>query len=188
MDNLFIMGSSHTKAEQSVRTTLLTLNELSWQINEEKSSLNPSQCTKFLSLLVNMTTTPLFKVPTVKIWAVQQDVDCLLLLHNKTSHIPVHKLVAVTGLCISLSKAVLPGPLMLRNVFCVIMSHSSWKADISLPPKATSNLINWRNRMNHWRGQTALWPPADITIDTDTSQHGWGMISLCVTLMLASWW
>jgi hypothetical protein len=63
-----------------------------------------------------------------------------------------------------------------------------WKVDISLPPKATNNLINWCNGMSHWKGQTALCPPTDITIDTNMSQHGWGMISLCVTLMLAGWW
>jgi hypothetical protein len=122
MDNLFIMGSSHAKAEQSTRTTISTLNELGWQINEEKSMLIPSQCTKFLSLLINTTATPHFKVPMEKIQAVQRDMDHLLLLHNKTSHIPVHKLVVVAGLCVSLSKAVLPGPLMLRNIFHVITS------------------------------------------------------------------
>jgi hypothetical protein len=122
MDDLFIMGSSCAEAEQSTRTTISTLNELGWQINEEKSMLIPSQCTEFLGLLIDMTATPHFKVPMEKIWAVQRDVDHLLLLHDKTGHVPVCKLVAVTSLCISLSKAVLLGPLMLRNIFHVIVS------------------------------------------------------------------
>jgi hypothetical protein len=70
MDNLFIMGLSCAKAEQSARTTILTLNKLGWQINKEKSMLIPSQCTKFLGLLIDMTATPCFKVPTEKIQAV----------------------------------------------------------------------------------------------------------------------
>jgi len=50
-----------------MKTTLLTLNKLGWQINEEKSMLTPSQCTEFLSLLVDTTSAPQFKVLMVKI-------------------------------------------------------------------------------------------------------------------------
>jgi hypothetical protein len=42
--------------------------------------------------------------------------------------------------------------------------------------------------MSHWKGQTALRPPTNITINTNMSQHGWGAISSCTTLTLAGWW
>src|SRR3989344_2875183 len=42
--------------------------------------------------------------------------------------------------------------------------------------------------MNHWKGQTALHPPTNIMIGSNVSQRGWGAISLCATLTLASWW
>jgi hypothetical protein len=50
------------------------------------------------------------------------------------------------------------------------------------------NLAKYNNNNNHWKGQTALHPPADIMINTDMSQCGWGAISSCMTLTLASWW
>jgi len=188
MDNLFMMGMSLTEATTNVEKMLKVLNELGWQINKEKSSLKPSQCSEFLGLLVNTMATPWFKVPNNKIQAVHCNMECLLLLHEWTGLVLVRKLAAVVGLCVSLVKVVLLGLLMLCNVFHVIAQCDSWEDQIPLPESAHCDLLEWRDGLNHWKGHVALQQPTNITIDTDTSQCGWGVILLCTDLTSASWW
>jgi hypothetical protein len=188
MDNLFVMGASLAEASANIEKTLKVLHKLGWQINEEKSSLKPLQCSEFLGLLVDTMVTPWFKVPNNKIQAICHNVEWLLLLHKQTGSVPVRKLTMVAGLCISLVKVVLPGPLMIHNVFHTITQHNSWEDQVPLPETAHHDLLKWHNRLNHWKGHMALQQLTDITVDTDVSQRGWGAISLCASLTLASWW
>jgi hypothetical protein len=58
MDDLFIIGQTREEVQHSTKVVLQTLANLGWVINKEKSSLVPSQVTKFLRFLINTTGTP----------------------------------------------------------------------------------------------------------------------------------
>lgn len=53
MDDLIVMAPSKIEAFQAHKTTLCLLHSLGWQVNWEKSSLNPSQTNKFLGHIVD---------------------------------------------------------------------------------------------------------------------------------------
>jgi hypothetical protein len=142
MDDLFVMGASQAKATANIKTTLQVLHKLRWQVNKEKSSLVPSQCSEFLGLLVDTTTTPHFKVPANKIQAIRRNINHILHQHTRNS-LPVQRLMAVAGLCVSLMKAVLLGLLMLCNIFQAIAQHTSLDNQVLLPPLALHDLIKW---------------------------------------------
>ncbi len=58
MDDLIILGSSHKETGCHVQHMLQVLADLGWLVNEEKSSLSPSQTLEFLGFIVDSTGPP----------------------------------------------------------------------------------------------------------------------------------
>jgi hypothetical protein len=188
MDNLIILGSLHEETGHHVQHTLQVLVDLRWLVNEEKSSLTPSQTSEFLGFIINLSSELQFKVPTEKIHLVHCNINHLLHDLERNGQVPVQRLAAVVGLCVSLMKAVLPAPLMLRNVFHSIAGCSSWSDMICLSTALCQDLIEWRDGIHHWHGNIVMLRLSNLIVETDASLCGWGATSLCKTLMLAGWW
>ena len=152
---------------------LQVFEELGLHINFEKSSLEPSCEKKFIGFLVNSQGPdgyPWITVPKDKVRKLQRDIDRLL----RQNPVKVRFLARIAGLCNSMTEAVLPAKLLLRNVYRVIASRASWEDTVVLDIHAISDLRWWRTALHNWNGTPIVVRPIEAQVVTDASGVGWG--------------
>lgn len=152
-------------------------------VNLEKSSLSPSQRVEFLSFELNTR----FLVPQRKRHSIKKDIARLLVL-SMSGPVPACWLAVVIGQVVSLSKAFTPAHFLLQNAYCSLASQTSWSSLIHLSMAAVVDLTDAMARIYHCRGELMVLPPPDTTLETDTSQSGWGVVLMGTSLSTAGWW
>ena len=95
-------------------------------------------------------------------------------------------LAQIAGQCISMSKAILPGKLLLRNIYCLSASKKSWEQDLIIDPATQADLEWWKNAVQSWNGNPIVLGPVDVIMETDASHTGWGAI--CQGQEAAGFW
>lgn len=189
MDDLIVMASSLAEALEKRCVVLKTLADLGWHISLEKSSLDPSQSKEFLGLTVDTAgPEPRFRVPAAKAHALRHDIDRLLRAHSQEGLIPVRRVAAVAGHCCSLTRAVLPAQLLLRNLYRDIKCRRDWSSLIRLSPASVRDLQDWLAGLSTWDGRVATSRPFDAVLDTDASLSGWGAALMDSSATSAGWW
>jgi hypothetical protein len=188
MDDLFIVSQSKVEAKQVAELTQQVLKSLAWVINTKKSSLLPSQVTEFLSVLVDTTDMPKFRVPPSKAHALHHNIKHLLHLHDREGKVPVCHLATIVGQGVVMTKAVLLAKLLLCNVHCMIATQKSWNDQVQLLTTAVQDLKEWLHGLLLWDRNLTHLHPHDVSIDTDTSLTGWGATLSQLSLMATSWW
>jgi hypothetical protein len=138
---------------------------------------------EFLGVLVNTTDMLKFHVPLSKAHALHHDIKRLLHLHDREGKVPVHRLAAVVGQGVAMTKVVLLGKLLLCNVHCVIATWKSWNDQVQLLTAVVEDLEEWLHGLLLWDGNLTHLCPHDVLIDTDASLTGWGP-----SLMATGWW
>lgn len=186
VDDIILLERSQEACKRLTRETLELLLSLGWHINWEKSSLVPSQSSTFLGLLVDTSGTPMFKVPPRKKHDLIHDVSRLI-AHSKKP-IPVRRVAAVVGHCTSLSAAIVPTNLMLRNLHQVIRHRKNWNSSVFLSDAAIQDLRWWKSALRSWDGKMVAPRDPDLILETDASLSGWGGLVLGANLQAAGHW
>ena len=166
------IGLTRNKSMVLKKVFLKLLRNLGLHISLEKSSLNLEQEKEFLGLLVRTINRLMFHVPHKKKVEVAKEISRML--KRRMEPLPARRVARVAGLCISLSKAVGPTRLLMRNLFKDLNQKSNWEAKVLLSEEAINDLIWWKEVMESWDGKFVIPSRADVTIYTDASNSGWG--------------
>ena len=140
----------------------MLLKRLGFHISLEKSSLNLETKKEFLGLLLDSSNWPTFLVPPKKKHSVTNEINRLLSRAHQL--LPARRVAQVAGLCISLSRALGPTRLLLRNLFRDLKKKSHWNGLILLSPEAIQDLLHWSHLMKNWDGKIMLPMKSDLTL------------------------
>ena len=89
--------------------------------------------------------------------------------------ISARQLAKVMGQCISMTKAIILGKLLLCNVYRVLSTRSTWDSEVVLTPEAVKDLQWWLDATNGWNGVPLCdQQTIDCQLETDASKFGWG--------------
>ena len=171
VDDFLIVGSKDS-ISLDIELVIDTLTDLGWKINYDKSCLTPSDQVEYLGLQIQNREdgVPVLKVPKSKINKVRKDIRRVLKLNYVTARV----LSKVAGQCNFICKAVLPGKLMLRNVYNLIKQKITWETKLELNASAKNDLVWWAESLEKWNGKVILPSEIDGQLVTDASQTGWG--------------
>lgn len=150
-----------------------TLARLGWIINEDKSHLTPSKSVEYIGYIVCTAGPggrPWLKIPQRRIrklrYALKRAIEKRL--------IPARRLAGIAGQCIAMTKVLIPGKLLLRNVYKVLRQKSSWQDNLLLTDEAVKDLRWWEKALSAWNGCPITPKTIDVQITTDASSSGWG--------------
>ena len=171
VDDFLLLGPRNT-LPMDIELVVDTLVDLGWKINYEKSCLIPSDKIEYLGLQIQNRDdgVPVLKVPNSKISKVRKDIKRVL----KQEYVSARVLSKVAGQCNFICKAVLPGRLMLRNIYRLIKEKITWESKLKLDTGAINDLLWWYNSLETWNGKVILPSEIDGQLVTDASQTGWG--------------
>ena len=127
---------------------------------------------------------PWIKVLSQKIRKLKRAI--VQLLHHGQC-VTAHAVMRVVGQCVAMSKAIVPGELLLRNVYCVIASRTNWDSVVSFSDAAIKDLHWWLVAFQSWNGAPLHYKPVDLQVTMDASAAGWGAAISdlsCATLTL----
>ena len=68
----------------------------------------------------------------------------------------------------------LPGRLMLRNIYKLIQCKVTWESKLQLTPEAIADLQWWLSAFATWNGRVVLPSEVHGQLVTDASHYGWG--------------
>lgn len=174
IDDFLIISATLEGSLRERDLVLDTLRALGWYISVEKSSLVPEQQKQYLGfVVVTSGESPCVKVPGDKLRKVRHDVARLLKL-AEAGPVSSKKVASVVGYCCSLTRAVIPARMYLRDVYRCLGGSGRREQLISLSPAALDNLRWWKDHLADWNGKTLLPLPIDRTLTTDASEFGWG--------------
>ena len=119
----FLLAATNTDIQNQRDYFLDTLQNLGWHVSWEKSSLDPSQAKRYLGYLLNTAVVPEIKIPQDRIRHLKRDIRRAL----NSATISAKSLARIAGQCISMSLAVIPGKLLLRNTYRLLAKRKSWE-------------------------------------------------------------
>lgn len=185
MDDILLM-SQKTSMMEHRSLLLLTLQRLGWQINLEKSDLTPAQEITYIGYRIKTNTGdyPSLSIPPERIRKVRKDIRRLLLAGKATARC----LARVAGQCVSMSKAVLPAKLLLRNLYRLLKQRTSWEEILWLDSPTKKDLTWWHLALQNWNGRKLSTRPIDVQLETDASQTGWGAFLINSGKQAAGFW
>lgn len=152
-----------------------TIEKLGFHINYQKSSLTAETSKEYIGYIVDScgpNGTPWIKIPNKRINKLKRDL--LRILKQKT--VKARFLARICGQCISFSKAILPTKLLLRNLYRLLKSKSSWNSYLTLDPNSERDLVWWLSAIKSWNGRPVVKNTIDKQIFTDASSSGWGAV------------
>lgn len=170
-DILLIASAGDIEIHKTV--LLQCLNDLGWFIKLEKCSLVPTTKINFIGYTIDSVGTdkcPVLKVNSERIRKLTKDLKRLLSLRHCTKR----QLARVAGQCVSMSKAVLPAKLLLRNTYRLLSNCSSWETDVTLDKATLLDLTWWITALKSWNGYVLKPHKQSIQLETDASATGWG--------------
>ena len=88
--------------------------------------------------------------------------------------VTARQLARVTGQCISMTKAILPAKLILRNCYRCLKNKESWDSEIQLTKSAVKDLEWWLTALKGWNRAPLTSKVVDLQVRTDASSAGWG--------------
>jgi len=169
---------------------LKVLQELGFHINFDKSSLDPSCRKTFIGYVVDTVKSPngiWIEIPGARIRKVKHDISRIL----KSESVTARALARVAGQLVSMTKAILPTKLMLRNVYRLLSSRKSWSDTLQLDQHSKDDLTWWHGSLRSWNGRHFVVKEnlqETIQIATDASGLGWGGHILNTDLQAQGYW
>ena len=152
-----------------------TLQDLGFVINWEKSQIVPSTSKLFIGYIVDSVGDgkyPWIKVPRKKIRKLKRDIRNVLSNKRCTAKL----LACIAGQCVSMTKAIIPGKLLLRNVYKLLSTRKDWYDVLTIDEQCENDLLWWTSALESWNGAPIKSQPVDIQIKTDASSTGWGAV------------
>ena len=172
VDDILLIAS-HKDIESHRHILLDTLKDLGWFIKHEKCNLIPNTKIKFIGYTLDSigdTSQPVLRINSERIRRLSK---CLKHLLQNNSCTKRH-LARVAGQCVSMSKAILPAKLLLRNTYRLISKYSNWDATLKLDNPTISDLKWWITALKSWNGLILKPHRESIQMETDASATGWG--------------
>ena len=170
LDDFLLMVAAGELPVQHRDLLMRTLRHFGLHLNLEKSVLTPSTCVEYLGMQIDTSSRPTFSVPRARIKKIRHEIARTL---RAASPFPARHLARLAGICVSTLRAVLPGRMLLRNVYRQL-SGTDLDRTIVLSPGSREDLRWWLHALTHWNGASALPLPAELTLTTDSSDLGWG--------------
>ena len=111
------------------------------------------------------------------------------IVHALHSHsIPVRTLARIAGQCISMTKAIVPGKLLLRNIYRIIASRDNWDSIVCLDQPSIGDLKWWLHALKGWNRAPLKSKQVEIQVETDASASGWGGLISNTNICAAGIW
>ena len=158
-------------------TLVHTLQDLGLCINFEKSDLSPSTRKEYIGFIVDSrgpNKCPWILVPHKKLVKLKSCIKNAL----KKDCISARVLARICGICISMTKAIIPAKLKLRNAYRLLATKKSWSDLLVLSNAARQDLEWWLNALITWNGAPIQVKSPQLQIATDASGSGWGGLIL----------
>lgn len=184
VDDCLLMCSKSQITDHS-DFVLHTFSDLGWRVNLAKSSLVPETQKRYLGFNIDTlgpSSEPWITVPKDRIKVLRKDITRIL-LHDSVN---VRKLARVAGQCVSMTKAILPAKLLLRNIYRTIASRTSWDSVVYLDAGSVKDLVWWLSALETWNGHFMTPKSVTMQLITDASQTGWG--GMVGTMKAAGFW
>jgi len=172
VDDCLLMSSSSSVTDHC-DFMLQTFADLGWRVNIKKSSLQPESQKKYLGFIINSEGPrgqPWISVPNDRIKSLRKDIVRIL----QYSSVKVRKLARVAGQCVSMTKAILPAKLLLRNIYRTIATRSDWNSEVILDNGTRIDLNWWIAALESWNGQCMVPKQVTLQLVTDASSTGYG--------------
>ena len=153
------------------------LGRLGWHINFEKSCFDPKTQCKFIGFLVQTAVDDKavwLKVPKGRIDKVNKDIKRIL----KKGQATARALARIAGQIVSMTKAVTPAKLLLRNLYRCLRSRISWQDLLTLDIETIKDLRWWLKAFETWNGKAFRDRGIPTEIAFDASSEGWGAVIL----------
>ena len=173
----FLLSDTSDRINASKSYLISVLETLGWFINYDKSSLHPEPRKSFIGFIIDTNRTKdsvWIEIPKDRIRKVRHNIARVL----KRKSVTARGLARITGQLVSMSKAVIPAKLLLRNAYRLLKTRYNW-SDILLVDQPTHNdLTWWFESLKAWNGRTIADSSCieTVQIATDASAHGWGVL------------
>jgi hypothetical protein len=176
LDDLLIMARSKELSLLHTRLIRGKLTELGFLINEEKSSMTPSQTLDHLGFTFN-TKNMTLSVPGSKLRDLRR--EATKILHKGATS--VRNLSTFIGKAMATTIAVFPARLMTRHLLslknmALRRPSATWEDMIQMDHKASEELQWWMSSLRDWNGTSWVQSPTQLDVFTDASDTGWGIV------------
>ncbi len=177
LDDIIMLGSTREQCVAARNYVVKLLTELGWHINLEKSNLQPSQQAEYLGFRFDTAgIRPTICVPAGKRRMIKHEIRRMLRV-PVTQAVSVRAIARIAGLCTSISRAVAPTRMMTRHLYRLIAKRKSWNGKLHISEAARRELEWWIDALDTWNGQAFVdHTAADLMMDTDASDSGWGAV------------
>lgn len=169
----FLLSATPQCINEQKHILINTLTQLGFQINFEKSSLEPSTSKKWLGFLIcsqGQNNIPEIKIPHERIHRLRKDIRRTLSKGTSTARF----LARVAGQCVAMAEAIIPAKLLLRNVYRLLATRHSWDATLILDASTIADLQWWLDALRNWNGRPIVKHSIELQLTTDASSTGWG--------------
>ena len=177
LDDSLLIGDTAEECLANVNLTARLLKEAGFFINENKSSLIPSQTIKFLGFEID-SRRMIIKLTSERVKKTI-DIGNLLL---KSKKIVIRELAAFIGTVVSSFPAVTYGPLFYRylendKTEALEINSGNFESEVVLSVEAKEEILWWID--NIWNSETDIGEPnsPDMIVSTDASLKGWGAVT-----------
>ena len=140
VDDLFVAQRSLSCALYHTLTVLQVYRALGWHLSVAKCQLWPTQCLRFLGLLVD-TRSMQFFIPEDKLSHILEALQGIL----HASATSKRALAKFAGLLASVSPAVLMRRLYLHGIYQIMSGHSTWDQEFEVSHEGLAELRSWLN-------------------------------------------
>ena len=152
-----------------------TLADLGIHVNFEKSQLSSSRCLDYLGYTIrvgNEDGFPFIAAQSRRVKQLQRDIKRAL---NKPL-ITARTLARIAGQCISIAWCVEPAKLLLRGVYRLLSTRSTWESTLVFDNDTREDLRWWQNAVQFWNGKSICHRPISAQVITDASHLAWGAV------------
>lgn len=167
----FILCASKDDIEDHKQLLLDTLSKLGLHVNWEKSSLTASQVVEYLGFIIRTDGKwPSIEIPPARIKRVKKDIARTV----GGEYVNARVLARILGQCVSMTRAIIPGKLLLRNAYRLLSTKQSWSDGLFIDEHTRRDLNWWLTSLENWNGCPIKKLAIDTQLVTDASGFAWG--------------
>lgn len=173
IDDSLWMAKTAQAVKETGSTVVKIFQQAGFQINEKKSSLQPTQLIMFLGYVID-TVQMTVSLPREKVQQILKEIQNLLLQIQPKIRSVAH----VIGLLVSAFPAVYQGPLhyryLERDKTKALLQVQSYQGKMTISSESIMELKWWIQNLETHNGKPVQFQDPTIVITTDASKKGWG--------------
>lgn len=171
----FMLMAGRDLIDAQKKILLDMLRDLGFLINWRKSMIDPDSTVTFLGHVLDSMGSegvPEIRVTMEKVRVLRKDIRRAI----QQGRISARILARIAGQCIFATQAVIPGKLLLRNIYRQIAQRQSWDQVMLLQDATLKELDWWFQALYTWNGRPIKVTSVDHQMFTDASHIGWGAV------------